>query len=563
MRPNRQSHIRNKVGESPPRHERFSARDTSFVSLAKSTLFISALLFVLAIHTPDVVFSQISVGVPLLTKPVTLDGRLTSADEWSDTRQTLIPVYSLDGTERKDVLVWAKHDGKWLYLLYRTARFASDNPGDACTIYYHWGPGTIGSPGKPSDLGSVNKAGRPSDQYGWDGSRWYNDVDDGGTNDVEGAATQDSAYMWCEFRKKLDSGDVKHDWVLKVGQTYGGTDGQMRVVIFDATASKPYSGSIMASLLETSQATSPTTSGIASTPATPTTTLAEVSAASPTPFGIGTLAIIGVLAAVAVVSSALVLTRRRKTAAAQAVTLEPRPAPEPPSLKEKAVPVPSQPSISTGYAELDRLLEGGLPDGYSVVLVSPPCDERDLLLRKLIDSAVSAGRPTIYVSNDIGRTQDLVGRHWKNFYAYSPQADKIPSPPANLYKLPNIENLSDFSISLNKSLDTRVGEVSASKVALVDILSDMLLHHKALTTRKWLSEFVAKRKGQGFTILATLNPSITSKEEGQTIIEGFDGIIEIYEKELRERARRFLVVKKMYGRRYSESELMLDKDKLF
>ena len=36
-----------------------------------------------------------------------------------------------------------------------------------------------------------------------------------------------------------------------------------------------------------------------------------------------------------------------------------------------------------------------------------------------------------------------------------------------------------------------------------------------------------------------------------------------FEKELRERSRRFVVVKKMYGRKYSESQLMLDKDKLF
>ncbi len=56
---------------------------------------------------------------------------------------------------------------------------------------------------------------------------------------------------------------------------------------------------------------------------------------------------------------------------------------------------------------------------------------------------------------------------------------------------------------------------------------------------------------------------IASKEEIQTIVDFFDGVIEIYEKEIRERSRRFLVIKKMYARRYSENELMLDKGKLF
>jgi KaiC/GvpD/RAD55 family RecA-like ATPase len=64
-------------------------------------------------------------------------------------------------------------------------------------------------------------------------------------------------------------------------------------------------------------------------------------------------------------------------------------------------------------------------------------------------------------------------------------------------------------------------------------------------------------------VLAFLNPLVASKQETQTVIDLFDGVIEIYEKELRERSRRFLVIKKMYGQEYSESELMLDKDKLF
>lgn len=63
--------------------------------------------------------------------------------------------------------------------------------------------------------------------------------------------------------------------------------------------------------------------------------------------------------------------------------------------------------------------------------------------------------------------------------------------------------------------------------------------------------------------MATLNPLSTTKEETQSIIDFFDGVIEIFEKPLMERARRFLVIKKMYGRKYSESEVLMDKDKLF
>jgi len=166
------------------------------------------------------------------------------------------------------------------------------------------------------------------------------------------------------------------------------------------------------------------------------------------------------------------------------------------------------------------------------------------------------------LSRDLGRTRDLASMYQKGFYAFHSQADKIGGEHPNVFKIAGVENLSDLNISLTKSVETLLKQ-HPNKIIILDILSDVLLQHKALTTRRWLDDFVSKRKAEGFTILGTLNPLITSKTESQSIIDLFDGIIEIYERELRERARRFLIVKKMYGRKYQETELMLDKDKLF
>ena len=495
---------------------------------------------------PAIVLSQTTVQAPLLVKSVALDGRVTDADEWSDTPETPLAMYPREGSEKKDAAVWAKHDSQWLYLLFRVDRLSSDNPQDNCGIYYHWGPGAIGTAGKPSDSGQVNKRGITADLYGYDGSRWYNDVDDGGMNDVEGAATQDNVYTWCEFRKKLDSGDTKHDWVLSVGKTYGGTDEQMFAGVFDANTQKGYNAALKLSILETAAPPVATSAVVTNT--------AGPSAVRQTPIPV--LVLVGVVAAVAVAS--FMMMKRRKTQAAVSV-LEETPKKEAPVPEEP--PAPSGPSVSTGYAELDRILAGGLPEGYAVLLVSPSCDERDLLLRRIIESGVSSRRPTFYVSGDLGKTRDLANRYKEDFYAFCPQAERIPA--ANVYGIPRIENLSDLNIALSGTITDRGLEKAPNKILILDIVSDVLLHHKSLTTRKWLTDFVDKRKAQGFTILATLNPLITSKEETHTIIDFFDGIIEIYEKALQERSRRFLIVKKMYGRRYLETELMLDKERLF
>ncbi len=290
--------------------------------------------------------------------------------------------------------------------------------------------------------------------------------------------------------------------------------------------------------------------------------LTSVSTSVSTAPSFNTFEAIGLVVAVALIASVMVFMRRRRpqTAVMKQESVE-REEAEQKVPTARPVVAPLQ-NISTGYSDLDTVLSGGLPVGYAILIVSPPCDERDLLLRKIIESGLSVGNSLFFLSRDLGRTQDLARQYTTNFYAFSPQAGKISTEHGNVFKLSGVQNLNDVNISFSKATET-LGQGSKNKVIIMDILSDVLLEHKALTTRKWLDDFVAKRKAEGFTILGTLNPLIASKQESQTIIDLFDGIIEIYEKELRERARRFLIVKKMYGRKYVETELMLDKDKLF
>jgi len=217
--------------------------------------------------------------------------------------------------------------------------------------------------------------------------------------------------------------------------------------------------------------------------------------------------------------------------------------------------------VSIGYADLEGLLHGGIPVGYAVLLISPPCDERDLLLRKILKANLSSGMQVFSVSSDLGRSQELVRSFPKEFYAFCPEAHRVASTERNLYEIPGVGNLVEFNILLNKGLSEHASEGKV-KVIVMDLLSDLLLRHKGVMTRKWLGEFIAKRKAQGFTTICILNPNVSSKEEIGRITDLFDGIIEIYEKESEGRPRRFLVIRKMYGQDYSESELPLERTKL-
>jgi KaiC/GvpD/RAD55 family RecA-like ATPase len=219
--------------------------------------------------------------------------------------------------------------------------------------------------------------------------------------------------------------------------------------------------------------------------------------------------------------------------------------------------------ISTGYPELDQMLSGGLPERYAVLFASPSYDERELLISRIIGSNSSSGNPSFFVSGEMRKLEDLLNKYPNNFFAFCSQADESTPSRLNLFSVPRVENLSDFNISLTHLLRRIQVKEGARKVMVVDILSDVLLQHKLVMTRRWLSDFLTRRKTDGFTVLATFNPLIAAREEVQTIMDSFDGVIEIYEKELKERTRRFLTIKKMYGLRYSETELMLDKGKLY
>lgn len=223
---------------------------------------------------------------------------------------------------------------------------------------------------------------------------------------------------------------------------------------------------------------------------------------------------------------------------------------------------PSSHEVPTGYSPLDIALRGGLPVGYGIIVVSPPFDERDLLLGRIISSYHTSGFSVFFLSHNLARTGDLAKKYVRGFYAFNPQADKIQGDTANIFKIQGVLNLNDLNIALAKTIES-IPDPSQKRVLILDLLSDILLEHKALTTRKWLDDFLAKRKAEGFTVLATLNPLVVSDQERQTIVDLFDGVIDIYERLSNGKSKRFALVRKMYAKRCTDSAIELQKDQLF
>lgn len=236
--------------------------------------------------------------------------------------------------------------------------------------------------------------------------------------------------------------------------------------------------------------------------------------------------------------------------------------PEPVAFNVSAAALPGR--VSTGYADLDSLLFGGIPENYAVVLTSPSSDERELLVQRFLESGARKGEMTFYVCVEPGVGAVLAEAFPSSFYLFvcNPRADVMVKSLPNVFKLKGVESLTDIDIALIKSfrmLDpSRVGP----KRACVEVVSDVLLQHHAVITRKWLSGLLPDLRAKGFTTLAVVNPQMHPQEEVQAILGLFEGEIRVSERETEGGIGKFLRVRKLYNQRYLENEIVLTRERL-
>jgi len=214
-----------------------------------------------------------------------------------------------------------------------------------------------------------------------------------------------------------------------------------------------------------------------------------------------------------------------------------------------------------GYGDVDNLLFGGIPQNYAVLLTSPPCDERDLLIKSFLETGAENGAVIFYVTIDPGELKIFTEEFQSNFFLFicNPQADAIVKSLPNIFKVKGVENLTDINIALTsafRKLDKK------PRRACIGILSDVLLQHHAVQTRRWLTSLIPELRSKEFTTLAVMDPGMHSSQEVRAILDLFEGEISIYEKETEKGLEKFLKIKKMTNQRYSESELPLRKEKL-
>jgi len=215
--------------------------------------------------------------------------------------------------------------------------------------------------------------------------------------------------------------------------------------------------------------------------------------------------------------------------------------------------------IATGYPDLDKLLRGGIPENYAVALTSPSCDERESLVRSFLETGAEQGEVTFYITVDPSATKSLARKFQASFHLFvcNPQADVIVKSLPNIFTLKGVENLTDISIALTSSIRRLDPSPKGPRRICIGLVSDVLLQHHAVQTRKWLNALTAELKSNGFTALAVVDPQMHPPEELHAILGLFDGEINIYEKETEKGSEKCLKIKKMSNQKYLTSEIAL------
>jgi KaiC/GvpD/RAD55 family RecA-like ATPase len=217
--------------------------------------------------------------------------------------------------------------------------------------------------------------------------------------------------------------------------------------------------------------------------------------------------------------------------------------------------------IATGHPTLDKLLCGGIPENYTVALTAPSCGERDSLVMGFLKKGTEQDEVTFFLTVDPSKAKSLAESEASfHLFVCNPQADAIIKDQSNTVKLKGVENLTDISIALSSAISRLDPSLKGPRRICIELLSDVLLQHHTVQTRRWLTSLTTELKSNKFTALAVIDPRIHPSEELYAILGLFDGEISLHEKQTEKGHGKYLKINKMSNQEYLESELPLKRE---
>jgi KaiC/GvpD/RAD55 family RecA-like ATPase len=206
---------------------------------------------------------------------------------------------------------------------------------------------------------------------------------------------------------------------------------------------------------------------------------------------------------------------------------------------------------------LDNLVEDGLPQSATIMILGPSASGKTVLIENLLHASLSKGKPCVFIAtvqfpstirkemSDLGLE---VGEHEKNgrlafVDCYSAAAGKVSNEK---YAVPSITDLTRLGTELSTCLES----YGSGTEVFLDSLAPWVATIKPEFIVSFLHATGAKVKAEQGKFYFTVGTSI-DRELLTKIDEASDGIIELKMMETEREPKRRLTIRKMRGRKHS------------
>ena len=203
--------------------------------------------------------------------------------------------------------------------------------------------------------------------------------------------------------------------------------------------------------------------------------------------------------------------------------------------------------LSTGIAELDAMLEGGIPKGFMVAITGEPGTGKTILCIHFIAQGVSEGDKCIYVTTEESRESIITQAAQFGFAFSKSAAEKKMIIIDALMGRQDEWSLQSLEVEelVNKVIEAKKVLGYGRARLVIDSLSAFWLDRPAMARR--YSYFVKKVLSKwGFTVMATSQYAITTSEAfGWGVEHIADGIIRFRRSVRSGVLKRYILIEKM------------------
>ncbi len=193
--------------------------------------------------------------------------------------------------------------------------------------------------------------------------------------------------------------------------------------------------------------------------------------------------------------------------------------------------------ISTGIGELDSKMRGGIPNGASLLLISPSGIERDLFISGLLKNGLNNGSSAMMVvskepprtirmllrSNDLHPDDLEDSGRLRIIDWFSWRGERIIGVERDGHALKSSKILSNLGIAINKGL--RELTFSSNKISIVHIIGPATNIFEFNEVYNFVQRLRAKFKDNDMASIFILETDSLSKEMESRLLEVFDGTL--------------------------------------